>query len=132
MIRGHLTQLVFGLALVSMGCTGLLNGANKAATVYIDRISPATTQAVTPVLQIAAATAATTPVGSPLNSAALIITAITGGILAIDKLFLGLAGTIKLVTGKPTPIPVPEPPVVLTDVAGSGGSLQLPGKGGPL
>lgn len=103
----HAMGFVFGVSLMAFGCAGILQKADTAGQAYIQKVSPPTTQAATAVAQTAGAVVAVTPPGSPINSLALIVTAIAGAILAADKGVITIANLIHGMNTIPPPASTP-------------------------
>lgn len=77
-----LTSMVFAVGLLTVGCTAAQKAEfGKSYT----KVAAATTQAATSVGEVSGVIAATTP-GTPLGDVAILVTAISGGILALEKI----------------------------------------------
>lgn len=116
--QSHLVPFVFGVAMITFGCTSAQ--LQKTAEVIDKTIIPATTQP----LQLAMTVQAATSPGNPVHTVASYILAVSGAILALERL---ISGGLKVAAGSGgniTPLMVAMPGLIADALANQATTTQ--------
>lgn len=98
----HVMVFIFGMSLMAYGCS-------ETGLVKYHKVAAATTQAASDVGTVSTVVAAATP-GTPISGIALIVTAISGGLIAAEKILTPIVNKLsgKDATFQPSDIGVPN------------------------
>lgn len=117
-IRGHVTPLLFGVSMLAFGCANFGQKASQLSTAYDSKVSGPTTQTAQAVAEVAGTIAATAP-GTPLGNSAALVMAISGAVIALDRIVSVSLKTVATIANQNTP-----PPVTTTATNNSPASQQ--------